>query len=534
MIMTERPLQDFLVYLRTEGDLSAEAAERVKTGVAKTGQAPDIVIRELGLVAEAALAAKLSEYFDVAKTDTIELDTLLLAQLGEGYAQRKAIAPVGVDDETVVLVIADPFDTAALDAVAYFFDRQPEIKIASRNSIEEAILRASTAVLQTSEETVGSDQDDDVDRLLDISREEPVIRFVSRVVQQAVDAAATDIHFEPEVESLNIRLRRNGMLQSVERAPKYLQAGIISRIKILAKLNIAERRLPQDGRIRLSVRGEDVDFRVSVMPSVHGETIVLRILNKTNVALDLLSLGYEPRGAEQLLDMAERPNGIILITGPTGSGKTTTLYALLDKINKPDLKIFTVEDPVEYRMKGLTQLQVDPTIGLTFATALRSVLRQDPDVILIGEIRDGETARIAIQAALTGHLVLSTLHTNSAVGAISRLKDMGVESYLIEATLRGVVSQRLLRLTCGSCHGQDTSCQTCGGTGYQGRKVAYEILEINEAVRSSITSASPKGDVEAAARNSGMISIQQFAEGMHQRGLTTQAEVARMIDFEGS
>ncbi|NKJ09002.1 GspE/PulE family protein [Rhizobium sp. SG741] len=532
MMVGERSLQGFLTYLRTAGDLSTEAAERVKAGVARTAQAPDIVIRELGLVAEGALAAKLAEYFDVARTDVIQLDALLLAQLGEDYAQRKAIVPITSDDETIVLVIADPFDVAALNAVAYLFDRQAEVKIASRNSIEEAIKRASTAVLQTSEDMIGSDRDDDVDRLLDISREEPVIRFVSRVVQQAVDAGATDIHFEPELESLNIRLRRNGMLQNIERAPKALQAGIISRIKILAKLNIAERRLPQDGRIRLSVRGEDVDFRVSVMPSVHGETIVLRILNKTNVALDLLSLGYQPQAAEQLLAMAERPNGIILITGPTGSGKTTTLYALLDRINKPDLKIFTVEDPVEYRMKGLTQMQVDPTIGLTFAAALRSVLRQDPDVILIGEIRDGETARIAIQAALTGHLVLSTLHTSGAVGAISRLKDMGVESYLIEATLRGVVSQRLLRLTCSACHDHDVGCQTCGGTGYHGRKVAYEILEVTEIIRSKITSGASNGEIEDAARSSGMVPIRQYAQVMHKRGLTTQAEVARMIDFE--
>ena len=504
----------------------------MKGGVTKTGQAADVVIRELGLAAEGVLAARLADYFNVAGADVLEADAVLLSQLGEAYAQRKAIVPISADDDTIVVAIADPFDAAALDAVAFFFDKQLDTRVAARNSIEEAIRRATTAVLQTSEELVGSEQDDDVDRLLDISREEPVIRFVSRVVQQAVDAGATDIHFEPELESLNIRLRRNGMLNHAERAPKALQAGIISRIKILAKLNIAERRLPQDGRIRLSVRGEDVDFRVSVMPSVHGETIVLRILNKTNVALDLLSLGYEPQAAEQLLSMAERPNGIILITGPTGSGKTTTLYALLDKINKPDLKIFTVEDPVEYRMKGLTQLQVDPSIGLSFAAALRSVLRQDPDVILIGEIRDAETARIAIQAALTGHLVLSTLHTNSAVGAISRLKDMGVESYLIEATLRGVVSQRLLRLTCEVCHGDDPTCTVCGGTGYHGRKVAYETLELTEAIRSGIASGASNGDIESAARRSGMVPIRQYAEGMHRQGLTTQAEVARMIDFE--
>lgn len=279
--------------------------------------------------------------------------------------------------------------------------------------------------------------EEDVDRLLDIAKEAPVIRFVSRIIQRAVDGKATDIHIEPFEDIVRIRLRTDGILQTLETVPRSMAAGITSRIKILSRLNIAERRLPQDGRLRASVRGQEIDFRVSVTPSVHGETVVMRILDRSNVRLELGALGFDEQATAAIAAITRKPNGIFLVTGPTGSGKTTTLYSILNDINDPRWKFFTVEDPVEYRMKGITQLQVDPGIGLTFASALRSVLRQDPDGILIGEIRDEETARIAVQAALTGHLVLSTLHTNSAAGAISRLRNMGIESYLLAATLRG-------------------------------------------------------------------------------------------------
>lgn len=529
--------EQFVQYLTGNGHLTLEAAQRVRTAVASTGHPIDIVIRELGLIPEGTFARELATFLetDLLADFSAADNEILLTRVGLGFSQDKALVPHKLENGCLELVMADPFDADTIAALSYLFDTPVKLLISTRSNIEE-YLRSKDAVEEhTDAIDIGDDdgKSSDVERLLDIAREAPVVRFVSRIVQRAVDEKTTDIHIEPQEDTIRIRFRRDGLLDAVETAAKSLHAGIASRIKILARLNIAERRLPQDGRLRLSVRGQEIDFRVSIMPSVHGETIVLRILDRGNVKLDLGALGYDEEARGKIVDIASRPNGIILITGPTGSGKTTTLYSILHELNRTDVKIFTVEDPVEYRIKGITQLQVDPGIGLTFASALRSVLRQDPDIILVGEIRDRETAQIAIQAALTGHLVLSTLHTNNAAGAISRLRDMGIESYLLEATLRGVISQRLLRSVCTTCSGAaGAGCKTCHESGFSGRRVTYEILEVTEQVRQAISDGLPEGDIEVLANANGMQSILAHAHSLVARGLTTMSEVARVVDLE--
>lgn len=530
----------FVEHLAASGYLTLEAAQRVRSAVVSTGHAIDIVIRELGLMPEVLFATQLAAFLNVqVQVDFSALDNeALISRVGHRFAEDKAVIPLRLTDDAIALVVADPFDADTIDALSYLFDLPVKLSICPRSTIEEQ-LRHSVAKTDPSDLVDVTDDDNkssDMERLLDIAREAPVVRFVSRVVQRAVDEKTTDIHIEPQEDSIRIRFRRDGLLEAVETAAKSLHAGIASRIKILARLNIAERRLPQDGRLRFSVRGQEIDFRVSIVPTIHGETIVLRILDRSNIRLDLSLLGYDDEAKNSILEIANRPNGIILITGPTGSGKTTTLYSILHELNRNDVKIFTVEDPVEYRIKGITQLQVDSAIGLTFASALRSVLRQDPDIILVGEIRDRETAQIAIQAALTGHLVLSTLHTNNAVGAISRLKDMGIESYLLEATLRGVISQRLVRTNCPSCRGSagTTTCNTCHGTGFNGRQVTYEILEVTESVRQSINDSLSQEEIEAIARMNGMQLMTDHARALVSSGVTTSAEVARVVDLEKS
>ncbi|MBA8882025.1 GspE/PulE family protein [Phyllobacterium myrsinacearum] len=532
--------EQFVQHLAGQGHLTHEAVQRVRTAIASTGHAIDVVIRELGLMPEALFAKELAGFLraDLQVDFTALNNEVLLGRIGQRFAEDKALVPLRLTDEVLELIVANPFDADTMDALSYLFDVPVKLLIAPRSAIEEYLrhLGQEPGPSDVIDLTDDDNKSSDVERLLDIAREAPVVRFVSRIVQRAVDEKTTDIHIEPQEDLIRIRFRRDGLLDAVETAAKSLHAGIASRIKILAKLNIAERRLPQDGRLRFSVRGQEIDFRVSIMPTIHGETIVLRILDRSNVKLNLGSLGYDEKAREKIVEIANRPNGIILITGPTGSGKTTTLYSMLHELNRTDVKIFTVEDPVEYRIKGITQLQVDPAIGLTFASALRSVLRQDPDIILVGEIRDRETAQIAIQAALTGHLVLSTLHTNNAVGAVSRLRDMGIESYLLEATLRGVISQRLLRTSCPACAGRagNMTCKTCHGSGFNGRQVTYEILEITEVVRQAISNALAQEEIERLARTNGMQLMTDHASSLVKSGKTTAEEVARVVDLEKS
>ena len=393
----------------------------------------------------------------------------------------------------------------------------------------------------------------DAEILRDLASEAPVVRLVNRLIREALEARATDIHFEPQKDGLRVRYRIDGVLHEVARHPRRLVAPVISRLKLMAKLNIAEHRLPQDGRILFRAGGQNLDIRVSVLPTVHGEGVVLRLLRREERILNLEGLGFFSDHLDTFKQLITNPNGIILVTGPTGSGKTTTLYAALALLNQPDRKIITIEDPVEYQIPGISQIQVKPEIGLTFAAAIRSILRHDPDIILVGEIRDLETAEIAVQAALTGHLVFSTLHTNDALGAVARLVEMGIESYLIAAATIGLVAQRLVRLLCPKCRKrrdpspeflkalellperpekiicyEPIGCEYCAYTGYRGRMAIYEIIPVDPGLRRLILEERGEENLRQYTKEKGHLSL--FQDGLRKaaRGLTTFQEVVRV------
>jgi general secretion pathway protein E len=398
-----------------------------------------------------------------------------------------------------------------------------------------------------------SEDEEDVDRLRDLASEAPVIRLVNLLINRAVEQRASDIHIEPFEQELKVRYRIDGVLHDVETPQRRLQAAIVSRVKIMAKLNIAERRLPQDGRIRIRIMGREIDLRVSTLPTLYGESVVMRILDRSSIVLDLEELGFEPDSLATFNQLIVRPYGMILVTGPTGSGKTTTLYGALHKINSPDKKIITIEDPVEYQLAGVNQIHVKPQIGLSFANGLRSIVRQDPDVIMVGEIRDAETAEIAIQAALTGHLVFSTLHTNDAAGAVARLLEMGMEDYLIASSLLGVLAQRLVRRLCKACcvpaeeggeglpellggkaNGgavtvyEARGCEECAGTGYLGRSGIYEVLIVQDEVRELILKRSSADALKSEAIRCGMRTLREDGWLKVRQGGTTVPEVLRV------
>jgi general secretion pathway protein E len=385
-----------------------------------------------------------------------------------------------------------------------------------------------------------------------MAREAPIIQLVNLLVLRAIQMGASDIHLEPFEDDFRVRYRRDGILYEAESPPKGLQAAVISRLKIMSRLDIAERRLPQDGRFRLKVKGHDIDFRVSTLPTLLGESMVIRILDREKVILDLHRLGFPARELKQFDELIHKPYGMILVTGPTGSGKTTTLYGALERINSPDKKIITIEDPVEYRLSGVTQMQVKPSIELTFARGLRHIVRQDPDVVLVGEIRDRETAEIAVHAALTGHLVFSTLHTNDASGAITRLLEMDVEDFLLASAVIGILAQRLVRIICPECKvalppgtvpteirseiagnlpehlfmGQ--GCPACAQTGYQGRTGIYELLRVDEAIRQLILKRADASAIRQAAISHGMQTLAGDGWAKVAQGVTTSQEVLRV------
>jgi general secretion pathway protein E len=388
----------------------------------------------------------------------------------------------------------------------------------------------------------------DLDRLRDLASDAPVIRSVNAILTRAVDARASDIHIEPGASRLVVRFRIDGAMQEVESPPLRLRDAIVSRVKIMARLNIAERRLPQDGRMSASVRGTEIDFRVSTLPTVHGESVVIRVLDREQVSLDFAALGFDDHALSELNRILALPFGILLVTGPTGSGKTTTLYAALKQLNTPQRKLMTIEDPVEYQLEGVNQVQVQPQIGLSFAWALRSFLRQNPNIVMVGEIRDLETAQVAVQVALTGHMILSTLHTNDAASGVTRLLDMGVEDYLIVSTVNAILAQRLVRRLCVACRQphevsavlasrlgltlerpeiffQAHGCQACGGTGYRGRTTLLEILPMNDAIRRLVLDHASAGDIRTAAMAAGMRTMLAHGLEKAREGLTSLEEV---------
>jgi general secretion pathway protein E len=476
------------------------------------------------------------------------------------FLKENHLVGIAARDDEIVVAVTDPFDEDMLAALALACDKPIKPCVGLPSEIDRALethLGPGKTLMGEIVDHFGSDEDideADVEHLKDLASEAPVIRMVNLIMQRAVESRASDIHVEPFEQRLKVRFRVDGVLREVEAPPVRSTAAVISRIKIMAKLNIAERRLPQDGRIKLQVQGKELDLRVSTVPTMYGESVVIRLLHKESIKFDFNSLGFEGEALKRFLNVLEMPHGIILITGPTGSGKSTTLYTALHKINTPERKIITVEDPVEYQLEGVNQIQTKPQIGLTFASALRSIVRQDPDVIMIGEMRDLETARIAVQSALTGHLVLSTLHTNDAAGGVTRLMDMGLEDYLITSTVNGILGQRLVRRLCPHCHepyealpemvaemrlwrftdGGDVrlyrpkGCADCDGTGYRGRLAITELLVMSDDIRRLVMSHAQARQIEEQALQEGMRTMYEDGLKKALAGQTTIEEVLRV------
>jgi general secretion pathway protein E len=545
-------------FLTTEKIIDYVVLERAVSAARKTGERLDRVLTKLGLVPEANLAVALSNFLSLAlaRPTDVPLERILPDVIEADFVRRNRILPLALADGTLSVGVTDPFNPEPVHALAYLTNFTVNIRIFAPADFEKAF-DALYAVRANDSNSLGGVEASelDVQRLRDIASEAPVIRLVNQIITGAVEARASDIHIEPNVDQVMVRYRIDGMLRTAHVLAPALRAAITSRIKIMSKLDIAERRMPQDGRIKVAVRGVDIDFRVSTIPTIFGESVVMRILDRTRVELDFAKLGFSADHIYALHRLMHEPNGIILVTGPTGSGKTTTLYTALKSLNSSERKVFSVEDPIEYQLAGINQVQVQAEIGLDFPHALRAILRQDPDIIMIGEIRDLETARIAIQSSLTGHLVLSTLHTNSAAAAITRLIDIGVENYLLASTVKGVVAQRLVRKLCRHCareheraaHWVDEfartvpniesfgspnirearGCAECGGVGFAGRSTIAEILLIDGEFQHLILSSASDGQVNTAARARGMINMYEMGAGKIWRGETTVEEVLR-------
>jgi general secretion pathway protein E len=552
------------------GAIDRRTLDRARRVASETGGRLDQVLTQLGLMSDRGLAEALAEL--IAAPVVVASDypdrPLFHDRLKAKFLRRARALPIAAADDRATLAMADPLDVFTRDAVAAALGRPVAIAVAIPVELEAALERLYAELAESGDAEEMLDEvlpdaepaEEDAERLKDLASEAPVIRLVNQLIARAVETRASDVHLEPFPDRLRVRYRYDGVLHEIEPPPARLQAAVISRIKIMARLDIAERRLPQDGRIKLTVRGHEIDFRVSTIPSLHGETVVLRVLDRTAVEFDYTKLGLPVdirQGVERALEL---PNGMVLVTGPTGSGKTTTLYTGLLRLNTVARKIVTVEDPIEYQLTGINQIQVKPQIGLNFANLLRSILRQDPDVIMIGEIRDLETAQIAVQAALTGHLVLSTLHTNSAASTMTRLRDMGLEDYLMTATLKAVLAQRLVRRLCPLCktaepapaalierfglerlamgkaitiyHHHPTGCPECRGTGFRGRRAIAELLVPNRAIDQLIFDGADDAAIERAAVGEGMRPI--FDSGMLAviEGDTTIEEVVRCIRSE--
>jgi general secretion pathway protein E len=486
---------------------------------------------------------------------------LVLEGLSTRFIRERRLIPLEMKNGRLKILMADPDDREAVEALAVALSAEVRVYSGEGKMIDDYISRYYGRESQDFGEIIEKIDDpgyefpgdgaEDVGHLKDLASEAPIIQLVNLLIARALESRASDIHIEPFEEELRIRYRIDGVLHDVETAPKKLQAAIVSRVKIMARLNIAERRLPQDGRIRIKVGEKQIDLRVSTIPVLYGEGIVMRLLDKEGAVIDMERLGFSTAILRRFEDLIRKPHGIILVTGPTGSGKTTTLYGALDRINTPDRKIITVEDPVEYQLRGVNQIQVKPGIGLTFAAALRHIVRQDPDVIMIGEIRDLETAEIAVQSALTGHMVFATLHTNDAPSAVTRLLDLGVEGFLLSSTIRGILAQRLVRVICPDCRERDDSaftreelalfglsadtelyrgrgCETCTWTGYYGRQGVFELLAVDDDLRRLVLRNADAGELRRRARESGMKTLLEDGAEKVRRGVTTLQEVFRV------
>lgn len=545
----------FLANLQDLGLLRYSDVQRAEEVRARTGGTLPATLAKLGLVSEAELASAIgaANNFPLAGPQQL-LEATAVPDVNVRYLMRRAVLPLSVDGDCLTLAMADPEDGEARAAMAFATGAATVAPVvATFSDIEDALIEHYGALDQgvSLDQFASSGATEDFERMLEGESEAPVIRIVQRLLTNAVNRRASDVHIEPMARFVAVRYRIDGRLVEVERHPDALAEPLASRIKVMAGLDIAESRLPQDGRLRLTVRGREVDVRVSTSPIVHGESIVMRLLGRSEVPLDLTRLGLPALALAKLNRALDRPHGIVLLTGPTGSGKTTTLYAALNRLRRPEVKILTVEDPVEYMLEGINQVQVRPEIDLSYAATLRAFLRQDPDILMIGEIRDTETAEIAMRAALTGHLVLSTLHTNSAIGAFTRLADIGIEPYLTGSTVIAAIAQRLVRTLCTECRSarvplsteramfathdivppdkvfDSVGCAHCAQTGYNGRVPVIEVLEVDEAMRERIRARDVDETNSPVAPPETLLGhgLTLIAEGR-----TSFAEIARAVD----
>ncbi len=558
------PYDGFAELLIRRGKLRPAEIHRAKRLALQTDdKSLPAMLAKLGLASERDVAEALAEISGLILLEAQAYPDVSPFEEGDAslrFLKENHIVGIANQSDGILVAMADPLDEYARQALAMATGKPIHSCVGLSSEIAQAIERqygaGKSLMGQIVDNLGGSDQDDDADveHLKDLASEAPVIRMVNLIMQRAVESRASDIHIEPFEQQLKVRLRIDGVLREVEAPPVRSTAAVISRVKIMAKMNIAERRLPQDGRIKLQVQGKELDLRVSTVPTMYGESVVIRLLHKESIQFDFAALGFEGNVQERFLDVLARPHGIILITGPTGSGKSTTLYTALHKINTAERKIITVEDPVEYQLEGVNQIQTKPQIGLTFANALRSIVRQDPDVIMIGEMRDLETARIAVQSALTGHLVLSTLHTNDAAGGVARLLDMGLEDYLITSTVNGILGQRLVRRLCPHCRQtypalpevveemklrrfvpqgevmlyRPTGCEQCDDVGYRGRLAILEFLYMTDGVRRLVMTHAQAKQIEEMALQQGMHTMYEDGLKKSVAGLTTIEEVLRV------
>ncbi|HYN79144.1 MAG TPA: type II secretion system ATPase GspE [Lamprocystis sp. (in: g-proteobacteria)] len=558
----ERPPEARIVAaLHARGKLTPGDLARARRLADDGGEPLLRMVVRLGLVSERDMAQATGEVMDLPLADPAEFPT---EPVGEGlftlrFLKDARVLPLAEDDEHLRVAVADGADPYVLPAVTMAAGKRVEAVIALPSEIELALARLYEKPAEpdpNAEPDFGDFDEDDIEHLKDLASEAPVIRMVNHMIQRAVESRASDIHIEPFVDQLKVRLRIDGILKEIDAPPVRSTAAVISRIKIMAKLNIAERRLPQDGRIPVRVQGRELDLRVSTVPTMFGESVVMRLLDKESVRFDFEALGFDGTPRERLIKILEQPYGILLVTGPTGSGKSTTLYTALSRLNTEERKIITVEDPVEYQLPGINQIQVKSAIGMTFSGALRAIVRQDPDIIMVGEMRDLETARIAVQSALTGHVVLSTLHTNDAASGVTRLLDMGVEDYLLTSTINGILGQRLVRSLCPHCREpydalpelaarftrfqptgpgpirlyRPVGCERCNITGYRGRLVISEVLVMTDPIRKLILSHATANVIQRVAMDEGMATMYEDGLRKAMEGRTTVEEVLRVAE----
>jgi type IV pilus assembly protein PilB len=558
MVAPRKQMADILI---DRGLITAEQMQLAAAEQRRVGRTLGRVLVELGMVTESQLVAAIAQQIGLPFVDLTEfpVDSAAVASISAQVSRRHAALPIGFEGGRLLVAMVDPSNVVAVDDIRSLTGRDVKPVVATRADLTAAIDRYHRVDDDLGELTmsldVAEEETDELSRVREIVDDAPIVRFVNLLITQAIQDRASDIHIEPAEKDLRVRFRIDGVLHEVMRSPKSITSGVISRLKIMADINIAERRVPQDGRMSVQSNGKKVDLRVATLPTVWGEKVVMRLLDNTTALLKLADLGFGEHNYRRWEQSFTQPYGMLLVTGPTGSGKSTTLYATLNIVNRPEVNVITVEDPVEYRLPGINQVQANPKAGLTFATALRSILRSDPDIVLVGEVRDHETAQIAIEAALTGHLVLSTLHTNDAPSAVTRLIEMGIEPFLVGSALDCVLAQRLARRLCVKCREpfvpsredltawrfpwsddeprptlhRPVGCGHCARTGYKGRLALQEVMNVSEQIERMAVERASGDEIARVARDEGMLGLREDGLAKVVEGLTSIEEIFRVV-----